>query len=73
MMHEINVSFITPVSAVVEVSQNQETWTKVQEIKSQIQAVIHFNTSCKARFLRLLFPSGSTPQLSEVLIKGYIE
>ena len=73
MMHEINVSFITPVSAVVEVSQNQETWTKIQEIKSQTQAVIHFNTSCKARFLRLLFPSGSTPQLSEVLIKGYIE
>lgn len=73
LVQEIHAAFVTLVSAIVEISNDQDTWTKVADIHHQQKADIRLAVPRTARFVRLTFPTGACPQLSEVQIKGYIQ
>lgn len=72
LMKELQVAFARPATVCVEVSEDQEHWTKVSDIIMKLQADIVLAKAPRARFVRLTFPSGTAPQLLEVKVKGYV-
>ena len=70
---EIHAAFKQPVSAVVEVSRDQDTWVKVAEIADEQRVDMNLDPMERARFIRFSFKAQVRPQLLEAFIKGYVQ
>ena len=70
----VSISFVEPVAqAIVEVSADAAQWTTIQQLNHVRDVRFTLPAPVAARFIRVRFPQGTHPKITDVQVRGIIK